>query len=45
MLGKIGFGCDEAAINAIMKSKFSPGLKNGNPVKTQIVIPVFFKIN
>lgn len=40
----IGGGCDEAAIDAIKKSKFSPGKNKGTPVKVKLSIPVVFKI-
>ncbi len=41
----IGVGCDEAAIAAIMKTKFKPGKQRGKPVKVQVSIPIFFKLN
>lgn len=41
----IGGGCDEAAVNAIKKTKFSPGIEKGNPVKTKVSIPITFKLN
>ena len=40
----IGLGCDEAAINAILQTKFKPGQQRGKPVKVQITIPVTFKL-
>lgn len=40
----IGAGCDEAAINAVMKTKFKPGIQNGKPVKVQLAIPIVFKL-
>jgi protein TonB len=40
----IGMGCDEAAINAILQTKFKPGQQRGKPVKVQITIPVTFKL-
>jgi protein TonB len=39
----IGGGCDEAAIDAILKTKFNPGKQRGKPIKVQITIPVSFK--
>jgi len=41
----IGMGCDEAALDAVLKTKFKPGLQRGKPVKVQITIPVNFSIN
>jgi protein TonB len=40
----IGLGCDEAAINAIVQTKFKPGKQRGKPVKVQVTIPVTFKL-
>jgi len=40
----IGAGCDEAAIDAVLKTKFKPGKQRGKPVKVQVSIPVLFKI-
>jgi TonB family protein len=36
----IGFGCDEAAMNAVFRTRFKAGRQNGRPVKVQIQIPV-----
>jgi TonB family protein len=36
----IGYGCDEAAMNAVFRTRFKPGRQNGRPVKVQIQIPV-----
>lgn len=41
----IGGGCDEEAINAVNKVKFTPGMQRGNPVKVSYTLPVVFKIN
>jgi TonB family protein len=41
----IGGGCDEAAVNAVKQTKFSPGFKNGQPVNVQITVPILFKLN
>ena len=41
----IGGGCNEAAIDAIMKTKFNPGKQRGKPVKVQVTIPIMFKLN
>lgn len=40
----IGAGCDEAALNAVMETKFAPGKQRGTPVKTQVSIPIVFKL-
>lgn len=40
----IGGGCGEAAISAIEKVKFSPGIKDGKPVKVKFTLPVTFRI-
>jgi len=39
----IGGGCDEAAMDAILKTKFTPGKQRGKPIKVQVTIPVIFK--
>ncbi|OGU59212.1 MAG: energy transducer TonB [Ignavibacteria bacterium RBG_13_36_8] len=44
VLKGIGAGCDEAAVQALMKAKFKPGRQRGKPVKVQISLPVNFKI-
>lgn len=40
----IGYGCDEAALNAVKSVKFTPALTSGKPVKVQVTIPIFFKL-
>ena len=40
----IGAGCDEAALDAVLKTKFKPGKQRGKPVKVQVSIPVIFKL-
>ena len=40
----IGGGCDESALDALLKTKFKPGLQRGKPVKVQVKVPVFFKL-
>ncbi len=40
----VGFGCDIAALEAVQKLHFTPGEQDGKPVKTQIIIPVAFKL-
>lgn len=39
----IGSGCDEAARDAVMNTKFKPGVQRGKPVKVKITIPIVFK--
>ena len=39
----IGMGCDEAAIDAVLKTKFKPGLQRGKPIKVQVTVPITFK--
>jgi protein TonB len=41
----IGGGCDEEAVRAVEKVKFTPGKQRGNPVKVSYTLPVVFKIN
>ena len=38
----IGFGCDEAAMRAIRNTRFSPGKLNGQYVRVQMIVTVFF---
>ncbi len=40
----IGYGCDDAARITVLYAKFNPGLIRGKPVKTQIIIPLAFKL-
>jgi len=40
----IGAGCDEAALDAVKKTKFKPGKQRGKPVKVQVSIPIVFKL-
>lgn len=39
----IGGGCDEAAMDAILKTKFTPGKQRDKPIKVQVTIPIVFK--
>lgn len=41
----IGAGCDEAAISAVLRTKFKPGKQRGKPVRVQISIPIIFRLN
>ena len=45
VLKGIGAGCDEAAIAAVMKTRFKPGKQRGKPVRVQVSIPILFKLN
>ena len=40
----IGYGCDESARITVLYAKFNPGLIRGKPIKTQVVIPLEFKL-
>jgi len=40
----IGAGCDEAALDAVKKTKFKPGKQRGKPVKVQVWVHVNFKL-
>ncbi|MCW8960563.1 MAG: energy transducer TonB, partial [Ignavibacteriaceae bacterium] len=40
VLKGIGAGCDEAALDAVQKTKFKPGKQRGKPVKVQVSIPI-----
>ena len=37
--------CDKAAMDAIKKTKFTPGIKDNKPVKSEVTIPVMFKLS
>jgi protein TonB len=41
----IGYGCDEAAKNAIKQTKFIPGKQRGKPMKVQVAVPIIFKLH
>jgi protein TonB len=45
ILKGIGSGCDEAALNAVKETKFTPAKQKGKLVKVQVVVPVLFKLN
>jgi periplasmic protein TonB len=40
----IGSGCDEAAISAIRKTKFTPALDKGVAIKAKLSMPIQFKL-
>ncbi|MBK7632582.1 MAG: energy transducer TonB [Ignavibacteriales bacterium] len=37
--------CDKAAMDAIKKTKFTPGIKDNKPVKAEVTIPIMFKLD
>jgi protein TonB len=41
----IGGGCDEAAVKAVMATKFIPGKQRGKPVRVRISIPIVFQLD
>lgn len=45
ILKSLGSGCDEAALKAIKKTKFTPGMNKGKKVKAEVKIPISFKLN
>jgi len=44
ILKGIGGGCDEAAAEAVQKTKFKPGSQRGFPVRVWVSVPVRFKL-
>lgn len=44
VLKSLGGGCDEAAVEAIRKLRFTPGLQRDKPVRVYISIPVHFRL-
>ena len=40
----IGGGCDEAALEAVKKAKFTPGMQRGRPVRVQFSLPIYFRL-
>jgi len=45
ILKGIGGGLDEVALNAVMQTKFKPGLQRDKPVNVRIKIPIRFELN
>ncbi|MBU1101261.1 MAG: energy transducer TonB [Bacteroidetes bacterium] len=41
----IGMGCDEAAIQAVKKLKFKPGVNNGENVKVKFAFAIDFRLS
>ncbi|MFA7289107.1 MAG: energy transducer TonB [Melioribacteraceae bacterium] len=44
ILKGVGNGLDEAATQAIMQTKFKPGMIKGKAVKCEVAIPIMFKL-
>lgn len=44
ILRGIGGGCDEAALEAVKKAKFNPGMQRGRPVRVQFSLPITFRL-
>lgn len=44
VLRSLGGGCDEAAITALKKVSFSPGIQRGRPVSVKFTLPVTFRL-
>ena len=44
LLKGIGAGCDEAAMEAVQNTKFTPGRQRGKPVPVQVSIPIVFRL-
>ena len=40
----VGGGLDEAALEAVKQTKFTPGKQKGKSVKVQVTIPIIFKL-
>ena len=40
----IGGGCDEATIEAVKKTKFTPGKLGGKPAKVKMSLQIQFKL-
>ena len=40
----IGAGCDEMAMEAVKKVRFTPGKQRGRPVNVQVTVPILFKL-
>lgn len=42
LLTTLGYGCDEEAIRTVQRLKFEPGTNNGEPVRVNYQMPVYF---
>lgn len=40
----IGGGCNEAAVEAVKRAKFEPGMQRGEPVRIQYSLPIVFRL-
>jgi protein TonB len=45
ILKSVNDDCDKTAMDAIKKTKFSPGIKDNKPVKAEVTIPIMFKLS
>ncbi len=45
IIKKLGGGCDEAAIKAVKKTEFTPGISNGKPVNVKLSLQIQFKLD
>lgn len=45
ILKSVSDDCDKAAMDAIRKTQFIPGIKDNKPVKAEVTIPVMFKLS
>ncbi|MFZ1279315.1 MAG: energy transducer TonB [Ignavibacteriaceae bacterium] len=45
ILKSVSEDCDKAAMDAIKKTKFTPGIKDNKPVKSEVTIPIMFKLS
>lgn len=41
----IGAGCNEAALDAVKQTRFTPAMKDQKPIKTAVVIPIMFELS
>jgi periplasmic protein TonB len=44
VVGSLGSGFDEKAVEAVQKWRFKPGMKSGVPVKTKAKVEVNFRV-
>ncbi|MGD8778815.1 MAG: energy transducer TonB [Ignavibacteria bacterium] len=44
ILKGLGYGCDEEAKNAVKNTKFTPAKNEGETIKSQVVVPILFKL-
>jgi len=41
----IGAGCNEAALDAVKQTKFTPAMKDQKPIKVEVLIPIVFALS